>query len=74
MIITPKRLIKAFKKLGCIEIRQVGSHKTFLNPRTGRKATVPFHGRDLPVGTFNNILKQIGITENEIRKVLLKEK
>lgn len=61
MPMTPKQMIKLLKKNGFVEIRQVGSHKQFYNPTNGRKATVPFHSKDLKPGTERNILKQAGI-------------
>ena len=61
MPMSAKEMIKLLKKNGFVEIRQVGSHKQFVNKETGRKTTVPFHVGDLPIGTERNILKQAGI-------------
>ncbi|MEK7202480.1 MAG: type II toxin-antitoxin system HicA family toxin [Patescibacteria group bacterium] len=41
--------------------RQKGSHQIFYNSTTKRRVTVPFHRRDLPKGTLNDILKQAGL-------------
>ena len=54
-------MIKLLKKNGFVEVRQVGSHKQFVNKETGRKTTVPFHVGDLTIGTEQSILKQAGI-------------
>lgn len=61
MPLTSKQMIKLLKKNGFEEIRQVGSHKQFINRKTGRKTTVPFHTKDLTIGTEKQILKQAGI-------------
>lgn len=61
MPMTSKQMIKLLKKNGFVEVRQVGSHIQFVNKETGRKTTVPFHAKDLPIGTERNILKQAGI-------------
>ena len=63
MPMTSKEMIKLLKQNGFEEIRQVGSHKQFLNRKTGKKTTVPFHNKDLPIGTEKNILKQAGIVK-----------
>ena len=61
MPLTAKQMIKLLKKNGFVEVRQVGSHKQFVNKETGRKTTVPFHIGDLTIGTEQSILKQAGI-------------
>ena len=61
MPMTPKEMVKLLKKHGFEEIRQVGSHKQFINRKTGKKTTVPFHTKDLPIGTEKAILKQASI-------------
>ena len=58
---TSKQMVKLLKKNGFVEVRQVGSHKQFVNHKTGKKTTVPFHTKDLPNGTEKSILKQAGI-------------
>ena len=61
MPMTSKEMVKLLKKHGFVEVRQVGSHKQFVNQKTGKKTTVPFHTKDLPLGTEKSILKQAGI-------------
>jgi Predicted periplasmic or secreted lipoprotein len=61
MPITPKQMVKILKKNGFIEIRQVGSHKRFENPITGKSTTVPYHSKDLSKGTEQAIFKQAGL-------------
>lgn len=61
MPLTAKQMIKLLKKNGYEEIRQIGSHKQFLNRKNGIKVTVPFHTGDLAPGTERSILKRAGI-------------
>lgn len=57
-VIYSKDLIKAIIKLGFIEIRQKGSHKTFSHP-DGRILTIPYHtNRPLPIGLLHKIIKE----------------
>ena len=56
MPLTAKQMIKLLKKNGFEEARQVGSHKQFVNIKTGRKTTVPFHVGDLHIGTKQSIV------------------
>ena len=55
-------LIRLVKKEGCIEIRQTGSHKIFLNPATQKTAPIPFHGsKEIGKGLIEKIFKQLGL-------------
>ena len=61
MPMTSKEMLKLLTKEGFVKVRQVGSHIQLQNKITGRKVTVPFHTKDLPIGTEKSILKQAGI-------------
>lgn len=61
MPITAKQMIRLLKENGFIEVRQVGSHKRFENPVTGKATSVPYHCKDLTKGTEQAILKQAGL-------------
>lgn len=58
---TPKQMIKLLEQNGFVEIRQNGSHKLFKNFATNKTTIVPYHCKDLPKGTEQNILKQAGL-------------
>lgn len=68
--LTPKKLIKILNKLGFQEDHKTGSHFVFYDPKTKRRAVVSFHTKDLPKGTILSILKQAGITKEELGKYL----
>jgi len=63
-------LQKVAKKLGFRMVRQKGSHARWKHP-DGRATTIPIHG-DSEIGSwlFYEILKQLGITEEDFRKLL----
>lgn len=64
--LTPKEVIKILEKKGFVLDRVKGSHHIYLHPETRRRAIVPFHRRDLPLGTLMSILQQAGIDRTEI--------
>lgn len=63
-------LQKAARKLGFQMVRQKGSHARWKHS-DGRATTIPVHG-DSEIGSwlFYEILKQLGITEEDFRKLL----
>jgi len=60
-------LVGALEKLGFQKVRQTGSHLVLRKGTDG--CVVPNH-RELKVGTVNGILKQAGISAEELREVL----
>lgn len=61
MPIKPKEMEKIILADGWVLKSQVGSHKQYVHPIKPGKVTIPFHGKDLPKGTENSILKQAGL-------------
>ncbi len=56
------------KKHGFIFKSQKGSHRKWVNPRSGSMAVVPLFGnKPLPIGTLVAIMKGAGIPEDEWR-------
>ncbi len=43
-----------------------GSHRIYFNEETKRRVVVPFHKEDLPIGTLLEILKEAGISRDEL--------
>ncbi|WP_456474647.1 type II toxin-antitoxin system HicA family toxin [Candidatus Pyrohabitans sp.] len=68
--LTPKKIIRVLKKKGFVLDRVKGSHHLYYHPETKRRVVVPFHKRDLPKGTLLEILKQAGISKEELRELL----
>lgn len=67
MNLSPKHLIQTLEQNGFIFKRSKGSHQLYFNPITNKTVVVPIHGdKDLKKGTFIAILKQAGITINDL--------
>lgn len=64
----PKQLLKKLKQLGFEKDHQTGSHLILYNPVTKRRATVAVHLVDIPKGTLLSLLKEAGITKEELSK------
>ena len=54
-----KELLKLLKKNGWRLIRINGSHHVL--QRGEQTITVPIHGKDVPIGLLNRILKETGL-------------
>lgn len=69
--ISGERLIRALKRVGFIELRQKGSHVS-LERRSGEKTyrtVVPMHNV-IAKGTLSDILKQAGLTVEQLLELL----
>ncbi|MCL1473797.1 type II toxin-antitoxin system HicA family toxin [Argonema antarcticum] len=56
------------KKLGFVKVRQKGSHVRWKHP-DGRSTTIPIHGNsEIGSWLFYEILKQLGISEEEFNQ------
>lgn len=54
-----KDLLKLLKKNGWVVVRINGSHHVL--QKNGKTTVIPLHGKDVPVGLLNNILKETGL-------------
>ena len=64
---SPKKLIHLLEKKGYLLKRVTGSHHIYFNNDLKKTVVVPVHGnKDIPEGTFMSILKQAGISKDEI--------
>ena len=68
--ITPRKLVRVLKCLGFELDHSTGSHFIFYNPKTKKRAVVPYHTKDLPKGTIVSILKEAGISRKEFEDLL----
>jgi predicted RNA binding protein YcfA (HicA-like mRNA interferase family) len=64
--LTPKDIVRILKKKGFVLDRSRGSHQVWLHPVSRKRAVVPMHNKDIPVGTLYAILKQAGIDKEEL--------
>lgn len=67
--ITAQRLVSALKKLGFVLMRQRGSHAFYYHP-DGRRALISMHPGDMNRHIVKRILKDIELSEDELRKLL----
>lgn len=64
---SPQYLIKLLLQRGYLFKRVKGSHHVYFHPELRKTIIVPVHGnRDIPTGTFRAILRQAGISKDEI--------
>jgi len=62
-----KYLINILKNNGYFFRRSSGSHQLYFHPGNNKTVIVPVHGRkDLPKGTFYDILKQAGLGKSDL--------
>ncbi|MEO8668045.1 MAG: type II toxin-antitoxin system HicA family toxin [Bauldia sp.] len=66
----PREIVRALERAGFSVVRIRGSHYQMLKPETGKRVTVPFHGRDLSRGMLNAIIHQAGLTVDEFGELL----
>ena len=69
-VLNPKKIIKILKNRGFILNHVTGSHYVFYDNSSSRHVSVPYHNQDLPTGTLLAILKQAGISKEELTKLL----
>lgn len=55
------KLIRMLEEDGWKEVRVKGSHHHFKHPEKPGLVTVPHPKKDLPIGTWNSILKDAGL-------------
>lgn len=59
---TSKQMIKILEENGFqLKSHKGGSHVKMYNPETKKTVIVPYHNKDLPIGTEKAILKQAGL-------------
>ena len=64
--LTPKQLLKKLNKLGFTKDNTTGSHIVMYHSKTHRRAVVPMHLKDIPKGTLNSLLKEAGVSREEL--------
>ena len=70
-VVRPRQLIRALERAGFFVHHIRGSHHYMRHPdRPGLLITVPVHTRDLKRGTLRAILRQAGLTPDDLRSLL----
>ena len=65
LVLTSKDKIRILGRNDFVLDHSSASHRIYLNTETNRRAVVPFHNKDLPIGTLIPILKSAGIPREE---------
>ena len=70
-LVSGERVVRALKRAGFVEVRQKGSHVALEKKVADKtlRAIVPLHST-LAKGTLSDILKQAGMTADELRELL----
>ncbi len=63
-----KEVSRALEKLGFVFIRQKGSHKIYIKSKIC--ITLPWHNKDMKIGTVKSIIKQSNLTTQEFLELL----
>lgn len=63
-------MLRVLEKAGWRLHRVKGSHHTLLHETNNGVVVVPVHRQDLAIGTLNSILRQAGITREELERFL----
>jgi predicted RNA binding protein YcfA (HicA-like mRNA interferase family) len=68
--LTPQKVIRALENKGFVLDRVKGSHQIYYHPDTKQRVVIPLHKKDLPQGTLQEILRQAGISKEELADLL----
>ncbi|MCE5238525.1 type II toxin-antitoxin system HicA family toxin [bacterium] len=70
-VVSGRELIKALGHIGYEPLRQRGSHVTLVNREVGKTVSVAVHSnKPLPPGTLAHILRQVDISNDELRELV----
>lgn len=68
--LSPAKFEKFLKYIGCIYIRQKGSHRVYRRSGLIRPIIIPIHSGDLPVLVIKNTLRQLNISTEKFLEIL----
>lgn len=64
-------VVRALRRKGWQVVHQEGSHVQLKHPTEAGRVTVPVHrGKIIKPGTLGNVLRQAGLTADELRELL----
>lgn len=65
-----RKVLKALKDYGCVEVRNTSHGVIFENPKNKKSTNVPTHQDILPVWIYRNVLRQLDIVDHDLEKFL----
>jgi predicted RNA binding protein YcfA (HicA-like mRNA interferase family) len=69
-VLRPKDLAGIVQRIGFVLDRQKGSHPVYLRTGDHRRVVIPMRNRDLKPGTLHGLLRDIGISADELADLL----
>jgi predicted RNA binding protein YcfA (HicA-like mRNA interferase family) len=68
--VTPRKIERVLLARGFLlkPHRGKGAHRVYHHPGTGQRTMVSFHHGDIPKGTLRLIMRQAGLTAEDLRK------
>ena len=66
--VRPREAARALERAGFSFVRQKGSHRVYVKGDAG--ITLPWHNKDMRIGTLRHIIKQSGLTVEEFQHLL----
>ena len=66
-VFTPKKLLAIFKNNGFQTDHTTGSHIILRHPVSSKRVVIPYHTKDLPKGTILSIIRQAGLTKDDLQ-------
>lgn len=66
--VKPREAARALERAGFSFVRQKGSHRIYVKGDIG--VTVPWHSKDMRIGTLRHIIKQSGLSVEEFQRLL----
>jgi len=65
--LTSQKVVKILERKGFVLDRSKGSHRVYYNSENKRRVIIPYHKKNLPKGTLMEILRQAGISKEELK-------
>ncbi|MDI6631414.1 MAG: type II toxin-antitoxin system HicA family toxin [Bacillota bacterium] len=70
-VVTAKEVVRVVERMGFVFDRQKGSHAVYYRHRDKRRVIIPVHiGKEIKPRTLSGIIKDMGLTVEEFRKLL----
>ena len=65
--LTSQEVVRILERKGYVLDRAKGSYRIYYHSESKRRVIIPYHRKDLPKGTLMEILKQAGISKDELK-------
>jgi len=69
-VVSGFEVVRALERAGFVPVGTRGSHRKLHHPERNLTVIVPLHRRALPPGTLASVLRQAGLTGEDLRALL----